>query len=85
MRKRIHFGDRNPRATAAAKILYRKDPMTGRRRSLREISALLAADGFVTARGTPPTASTVAGLLRSPLQRRNRTSTARQTRSPEEQ
>jgi hypothetical protein len=85
MRRRVHFADRRPRAIAAAKILYRKAPTTGRRRSLREISALLAADGFVTARGTPPATSTVARLLRSSLQRRNRASTAIQTRSLEEQ
>jgi len=40
-------------AVKLAKRLYRKNPKTGDRRSLREISATLAAEGHVNERGKP--------------------------------
>ena len=42
-----------PEAVAMAKRLYRRNPKTGDRRSLREISAELAAAGHLNERGKP--------------------------------
>jgi DNA invertase Pin-like site-specific DNA recombinase len=62
---------RYPEAIAAAKKLYRRHPKTGKRRSLRQISTLLAAHGHVMTakyRGVdeprPFNAATVQALLR---------------------
>jgi DNA invertase Pin-like site-specific DNA recombinase len=43
----------NPYAVLMAKRLHRANPISGRRRSLRKISAELAAAGFLNERGKP--------------------------------
>jgi DNA invertase Pin-like site-specific DNA recombinase len=45
--------EKRPEAVALAKRLHRASPKTGERRSLRAISAELAAAGFVNERGAP--------------------------------
>ena len=64
---RIAYADRdgNEGAAREAKRLHRASPLTGKRRSLRKISAELAALGYVTSKGAPLSASMVARLINS--------------------
>ncbi len=50
---RKSHAEARPDAVAIAKRLYRRNPKSGQRRSLRTISAELAAAGFVNERGQP--------------------------------
>jgi DNA invertase Pin-like site-specific DNA recombinase len=45
------YADTKPELIREAKRLYRRNPKTGERRSLREIAAELETSGFVTAKG----------------------------------
>jgi hypothetical protein len=56
------IAQRLPAVVALAKKL-RRYPVNGRRRSLREISAELAAAGHVTSRGTPYTATAINRMI----------------------
>ena len=71
-RKRVETGrcegrkgyrDTNPELIREAKRLARKNPKTGKTRSLREIAGELAGLGHVTAEGKPFSASQVQRLL----------------------
>lgn len=52
-----------PEVVAEAKRLHRASPKTGKRRSLREIAAELAAAGFLNERGKPYAAQSIANML----------------------
>jgi DNA invertase Pin-like site-specific DNA recombinase len=58
-----------PEAVAMARKLYRRNPATGVRRSLREIAAALAEAGHVAGTGKPYTASAVQSLVSGPRQK----------------
>lgn len=53
----------SPEAVAMAKRLFRRNPKTGERRSLREIAAELAAAGHVNERGQPYHPQSVSNLI----------------------
>jgi DNA invertase Pin-like site-specific DNA recombinase len=55
--------DRNPAVVAEARRLARKNPRTGKVRSMREIATELAALGFLTSKGTTFNAGQVHRLL----------------------
>jgi len=57
-------GEANPALLRHAKRLARRNPKTGLRRSLRAISAELAALGYVTGNGTNLSADTIRTLVR---------------------
>jgi DNA invertase Pin-like site-specific DNA recombinase len=57
------YGDTNPELVKAAKRLARRNPKTGKVRSLREIAAELAALGFITSIGKEFSASQVKRLI----------------------
>jgi DNA invertase Pin-like site-specific DNA recombinase len=57
------YSDTNPELVKEAKRLARKNPKTGKARSLREIAAELAALGFTTANGKEFSASQIQRLL----------------------
>lgn len=57
------YGEKNPELVKEAKRLVRKNPKTGKVRSLREIAAELAKLGHVTAAGKEFSASQVQRLL----------------------
>ncbi|WP_247895653.1 recombinase family protein [Azospirillum brasilense] len=57
------YDDTNPDVVREAKRLARKNPKTGKTRSLREIAAELARLGHVTRAGKPFSASQVSRLL----------------------
>jgi DNA invertase Pin-like site-specific DNA recombinase len=59
-----------PDMVALAKRLYRPDRQTKRRRSLRKISAGLAAAGFLNERGQPFAAKSVKAMLGARLDKR---------------
>jgi len=50
---RKSHAEARPQTVALAKRLYRRNPVTGRRRSLRQIAAALAAADHVNERGAP--------------------------------
>ena len=52
-----------PKMVWVAKRLYRRNPKTGKRRSLRKIAALLAEQGYVRTSGGPFHAATVKNLV----------------------
>ena len=57
------YGEKNPELVKAAKRLARKNPKTGKVRSLREIAAELALLGFTTVSGKEFSASQVQRLI----------------------
>jgi DNA invertase Pin-like site-specific DNA recombinase len=57
------YAEINPDLIRKARRLYRRNPKTGERRSLREIAHELARDGHVTKSGKPFSASQVQRLL----------------------
>jgi DNA invertase Pin-like site-specific DNA recombinase len=57
------YGETNPELVRQAKRLARKNPKTGKARSLREIAAELAVLGFTTATGKEFSASQVQRLI----------------------
>jgi DNA invertase Pin-like site-specific DNA recombinase len=59
---RKSYLERDADMVALAKKLHRY-PVNGRRRSLREVAAELAAQGFVSAKGTPFTAAAVSRMV----------------------
>ncbi len=59
---RKSYREMNPDMVAEAKRLHRY-PVNGRRRSLREVSAELAAAGYVTGTGKPYAAAAVAKMI----------------------
>jgi DNA invertase Pin-like site-specific DNA recombinase len=60
---RKSWAEINPDLVKTAKRLARKNPSTGRKRSLRQISAELAAAGYVNGRGNPFQAAAVKRLI----------------------
>ena len=64
-RKRIgERGEAGATIQAEARRLHRKNPKTGERRSLREISAELASAGHLNSKGNAFSASAIASLVR---------------------
>jgi DNA invertase Pin-like site-specific DNA recombinase len=61
---RKSHGERNPAVVRQAKRLARRNPKTGQSRSLRAISAELAALGYLSASGKLYTASSVQNMLK---------------------
>ena len=61
---RKNYRERNPDMVALARKLYRRNPKTGERRSLREISAELAEAGHLAASGKPFSAGAVRRMVR---------------------
>ena len=59
------FSVTHPEAVALAKRLRRASPETGARRSLRDISALLAAEGHLDEHGRPLNPRSIKAMLES--------------------
>ena len=57
------YADTSPELVREAKRLARRNPKTGKRRSLREIATELAERGFTTSRGLPFSAAQVSRLI----------------------
>jgi DNA invertase Pin-like site-specific DNA recombinase len=57
------FAEMNPELVALVKRLRRASPKTGERRSLRKISAELAAAGHLNERGQPFNAKSIKSML----------------------
>lgn len=55
--------ERNPALLREARRLARKNPKTGKKRSLRQVSAELARLGYLSERGTPLSPQIVSNLL----------------------
>jgi DNA invertase Pin-like site-specific DNA recombinase len=66
-----------PEVVLEAKRLRRASPLNGKRRSFRKISRELAARGYLSARGTPFSASAVQAMVKPPLSDRRRSSQVR--------
>lgn len=60
---RKNWSEMNPELVKQAKRLARKNPKTGKVRSLRDISAELANLGFLSTKGTPLSAQSVSNIL----------------------
>lgn len=60
---RKSHAEARPDAVAMARRLHRRSPKTGQRRSLRTISAELAAAGFLNERGQPFNPKSVAAMV----------------------
>jgi DNA invertase Pin-like site-specific DNA recombinase len=60
---RRSYAEINPAMVSEAKRLYRK-PIKGKRRSLREVSAELARQGFMSATGKPHAATAIARMVK---------------------
>jgi DNA invertase Pin-like site-specific DNA recombinase len=60
---RKSYKEARPEMVAEAKRLYRRNPKSGERRSLRDISARLAASGYVTPSGKAFSASAVRSMV----------------------
>jgi hypothetical protein len=56
-----------PEVVLEAKRLRRASPLNGKRRSFRKISRELAAMGYLSARGTPFSASAVRAMVEGPM------------------
>jgi DNA invertase Pin-like site-specific DNA recombinase len=61
------LAETHPEAVALAKRLRRANPKSGERRSLRKISAELAAAGFVNTKGKPFNAKSVLAMIEGPV------------------
>jgi DNA invertase Pin-like site-specific DNA recombinase len=57
----------NPEIVALAKRLRRKNRATGKHRSFRDISAMLAAEGHLSATGKPYVPSAVQSMIEGPM------------------
>jgi DNA invertase Pin-like site-specific DNA recombinase len=60
---RKSVAESSPETVALARKLYRRNPATGNRRSLREIAAALAKAGHVNGKGNPYHAANVARMV----------------------
>lgn len=60
---RKSHAETNPELVALARRLRRKSPATGKRRSLRDVSAELASQGFMNANGRPYAAASIKSML----------------------
>jgi DNA invertase Pin-like site-specific DNA recombinase len=60
---RKSVAESSPETVALARKLYRRNPATGNRRSLREIAAALAQAGHVNGKGNPYHAANVARMV----------------------
>ena len=63
---RKSHAEMNPETVALAKRLRRKNRTTGKHRSFREISALMAAEGHLSASGKPYVPSAVQSMVEGP-------------------
>ena len=64
---RKSHAERKPEVVALAKRLSRKNPKTGKRRSLREIATRLAEAGHVNENGQPFAAKSIKAIVEGPL------------------
>jgi DNA invertase Pin-like site-specific DNA recombinase len=63
---RQSHAEKRPEAVALAKRLHRRNPATGERMSLRQISKRLAADGFLNELGQPFAAKSIKSMVGGP-------------------